>query len=269
MIDSAGWFDFAERVPAHPSKIKGSRNPAIAFIAHSAEGYENYLRNNPPTTKGWGWHLSNLKDGTLLQHMPINAACWSSGHDTPNFNFVAMETEGVAGEPMTAAQLDTCVRVIRELSAARGWVPSRDEPRTLHEHCEWSQTACPSGRYLWPTILERLQPPKAEEDAMQRWQGLANPDYFKDMVIDGLKIQDVWARSDFGLPVHAKSIELVVYLKEGGLDILDGDTGKKAGFCVAGVSHYRVIMDPTEKGLIGLKGYGAVLDKIECVGFYQ
>lgn len=147
MIDN-GWFDWAERVPGAQNKVNGWDGPASGFIAHSAEGWEKYLREasaNPGNSKSW--HLSNLLDGTLLQHYPIYAQCWSSGHATPNNNYVAMEAEGLFDTPLNEAQTATVIRVLADL----GWSPERH--KTVFEHNDFTATACPSGRYDWATIL--------------------------------------------------------------------------------------------------------------------
>lgn len=158
-----GWFTWAERVPGHPKKVNGGTNPAIGFIGHSAEGGENYLRDNPSQAPEVGgrksWHLSNLTDGGFLQHYPITARCWASGSPYPNDNFVAMESEGMAGTPLNEAQIANASRALKELSELQGWTPQRLV--TVWEHREatrWGSlaTACPSNRYPWDEILERV-----------------------------------------------------------------------------------------------------------------
>jgi N-acetylmuramoyl-L-alanine amidase len=157
-----GWFDWAERVPYPSWKLDPGVNPGAGVIAHSAEGYERYLREYAQDqTRRASWCLSNLYSGHLLQHYPITAKCWASGSRYPNGNLVAIESEGIMGQRLNAAQVLTVVRVIREISELRGWKPERGV--TLWEHREatrWGSdaTACPSGRYPWDEIVAAWQP---------------------------------------------------------------------------------------------------------------
>lgn len=184
-ITADGWFDFAERVPGDPAKQNGGACPAAGFVAHSAEGYEAYLRSynvNQAANAGRraSWHLSNLYDGRLLQHFPITAQCWASGAGFPNNNYVAMEHEGVAGEVLTSAQVETTARVVGELAALKGWTPARGV--TLWEHGECTRwgaaaTACPSGRIPWDQVLEAINGggdpvDQVKEDALDRRNAL-------------------------------------------------------------------------------------------------
>lgn len=227
-------------------------------------------------------HLAALEQGNVWQPITLNGVpYWTLTGDVGgplgsilNARSITTEHEGLSGrDPWTPAMLDADIRVKRWCCAelALAGLPFTTDFDSLVSHSQIdpvNRPECPGPAWPKARILAALTA-KEEDEPMNRWQGLANPGYFANRKIDGPKIQDVWARQDFGLPASARSIELVIYLKEGGLDILDGNTGKKAGYCPAGVSHYRVFMDPTEKGLIGLKGYGAVLDKIECVGFWS
>lgn len=77
-----------------------------------------------------------------------------------------MESEGVAGQPLTEAQIATTRRVINELAAYKGWKPERGV--TIHEHREatrWGSktTLCPSNRYPWDEILRHLQPEQEDD----------------------------------------------------------------------------------------------------------
>lgn len=170
MIDANGWLDWAERVPGHPEKANAGRNPVLGFVAHSAEGWEGYLRSNPPQHPSVGgrksWHLSNLVSGKLLQHYPIYVKCWASGANYPNDNYVAMEHEGVAGQILTPPQVETTTRVISEISKLKNWEPIRKSTLWEHNECtRWGAepTACPSNRIPWEEILRKLNPPLPTE----------------------------------------------------------------------------------------------------------
>ena len=160
MITPDGWLDWAERKPGPHFKVNGGLSPVSGFVAHSAEGYEAHIMNVllDPNRQA-SWHFTNLYDGRLWQHYPIQAQCWASGAGQPNNNWPAMEHEGVAGQILTAAQVATTARVIKELSALKGWKPERQV--TLWEHREMvrfgaAATACPSDRIPWAKILALL-----------------------------------------------------------------------------------------------------------------
>ena len=167
MITADGWLAFAERKPGPSGKTNGGVSPVSGFVAHSAEGYESHIMNvlNDPNRQA-SWHFTNLYDGRLWQHYPIQAQCWASGSGQPNNNWPAMEHEGIAGQPLTDAQIATTARVIRELSQLKGWTPTRptgpqDKNASLWEHREMVRfgslaTACPSGRIPWDKILAAL-----------------------------------------------------------------------------------------------------------------
>lgn len=171
MLSAAGWFDEAERVHGAPNKHNGGTNPVAGFIAHSAEGWQAYLRSasqDPHNRKSW--HLSCLQNGQLLQHYSVFVQCWASGSAFPNNSLVALEAEGVAGQPLTDAQHRTVAMVIKELARVGNWTPQRGT--TLWEHREatrWGSlaTACPSGRYDWPLILSFIGDDMSEEDRLE------------------------------------------------------------------------------------------------------
>ena len=164
-LSSDGWFSWAIRDPGPASKTNGGRNTCRGVVPHSAEGYWPHLQTllHSPARRA-SWFASNLKDGRFYQHYPIYTQTWTSGAAYPNNNFVAWENEGVAGEPLTDAQVDNCVKVITELSEMFQWEPRRpvdggDRMATLYEHNECTRwgaepTACPSNRIPWDRIME-------------------------------------------------------------------------------------------------------------------
>lgn len=191
-IDAQGWLDWSARDPGPPEKQYFDRatgqplvNAAAVYIPHSAVG-DNYsawrdgrLWNMQRDAQGnftpqgrasvHGWIYKN---GHVIQHYPFHVTCWSSGSFPINIRAVAFENQGGAdtpatvSEPLTPAQTDANVRIIRELAAAKGWTPRRpvnaaDMTATLTEHRECvrfgsAPTACPSGRIPWTTILKEL-----------------------------------------------------------------------------------------------------------------
>lgn len=186
-----GWFDWAERKPGPVDKVYSTPCTNQGVIPHSQVGYQpgaearlfsTQREPSDPTRytayASASWTGSILYSGVLRQHYPIDKACWASGARYLNINFNAFEMEGGPAdnpsEPLTDAQVDTLVRVIRELSEYGGWVPVRpqgpsDLSATLYEHREntrWGglPTACPSGRIPWVLILARLEDDMSTED---------------------------------------------------------------------------------------------------------
>ena len=167
MIDPQGWFSWAVRDPGPPERQYAGRNTLKLFIPHSAEGYWPVMRQILWGDRGSSWFASNLKDGRLIQHYPIYARTWTSGSGYPNYNGLAWENEGVAGEAFTDKQTENCIRIINEVSALTGmksWrrpLNSADKEAQLYEHNEctrWGSepTACPSHRVPWSTIIAGL-----------------------------------------------------------------------------------------------------------------
>jgi N-acetylmuramoyl-L-alanine amidase len=198
-ISQDGWFDWAERVPFPGWKTNGGRNGLQGLAAHSAEGWESYLRGyaNDQSRRA-SWNLSNLRSGVLLQHYPVFAQTWTSGAGWPNNNLVGMESEGIAGQPLNEAQIANVERVLRDLSVFTGRTDiQRIGQRTsapdgvllIVEHREatrWgaAATECPSDRYPWGEILGRLvgeiePPPPApepeEEEEEMEWKIVGEP----------------------------------------------------------------------------------------------
>jgi hypothetical protein len=121
-------------------------------------------------------HGSMLRGGHVIQHYPFTVSCWASGSRYPNTHFIAFENEDVytAGHPdetipLTGPQVEANMRIIRELSAWKGWIPRRpadaqDMTANLLEHRECVRfgsagTACPSGRIPWDIIINALEAP--------------------------------------------------------------------------------------------------------------
>lgn len=184
-----GWLDWAERLPGPADKVYSQPNAAAGYIPHSMVGWrQGWYARLFSTTRGADGrytsyaaasvHGSILQDGRVIQHYPFTASCWAAGSYEANTRFVSFENEGgydPPSEPLTAAQVDANVRIIRDLAAWRGWTPRRptslhDKTATLYEHRECTRfgsapTACPSGRIPWDVILARLSA-KSEEDEM-------------------------------------------------------------------------------------------------------
>jgi len=135
--------------------------------------------------------------------------------------FNAFETEGGApgneDELITDAQLESHVRVVKELTEWKPWVPRRpfgpdDLIATLYEHREMVRfgaeaTACPSERMRWPDWMKLL----GGEDMWQPINGVAS-------WWSGRKFQyglqgTMQVAVDFPhLPLEARAVELEEFL---------------------------------------------------------
>lgn len=192
MIGIDGFFDWAIRDPGPVGSVNGGRNGGKGIIPHSAEGHFaslealhdfHYARATAPPGLRASWAATNLVDGRFVQHYSVWAQTWTSGSRYPNDNFFAFENEGIAGEPLTDAQVANIIRVGRELMALQGWTPRRptdssDKAASLYEHTEAvrfgsASTACPSGRIPWDVIVPALK----QEDDMAAIQLIWNPDF--------------------------------------------------------------------------------------------
>lgn len=162
-----GWLTWAVRMPGRPGKVNGGVNPGRGVFFHSAEGYAPHLLDlavDGPLS----WHGSITFDGKLYQHYPLTARCWHAS--AANNDYLGFEFEGKVPEnpTLTDAQIDTASRLVKDISAFKGWAPKRpaniaDKTHTLWEHREvtrlgGSATVCPSGRIPWVEILRRLEP---------------------------------------------------------------------------------------------------------------
>ena len=166
MITADGWVSWATRVPGPPGytgyfQIPTSRKHGAVY--HSAEGGAAYLLDNPGHRPGEraSWQAANFKDGRFHQYYSLLDVCWTNGSLDANVRFDAVENEGVAGEPLTDAQVANLVRLTADQRDFFGW-PEVARGRQLHEHREMTAygadpTACPSGRIPWARIIAGLQ----------------------------------------------------------------------------------------------------------------
>jgi hypothetical protein len=188
------WLPFAIKIPG-PGWKQGYGDVAereLSFIEgevkHSAEGSMGALLGEiQHPTRQASWHFSIDKDGTIVQHYPLEAITWHCGlpgdrsFDTSivgNITLVGEEHAGVRGETIVGAQQaasrmitdaihDLCPRV-----ASRG-LRLRD---TLWEH-NWVSpvTSCPSGRMDWAAFIgmeDEMTP--AQEAKLDRVLALAD-----------------------------------------------------------------------------------------------
>ena len=143
------WIPWAEKLLGPANKQYQEANNIQGFVCHSVEGnLSSVLATLANPNRQASWHFTNAKNGTLYQHYPLTASCWASGSKEANTRYVAMESEGFAGEPLNDAQVANAVKLWMELGFTERQV-------NLWEHNEvatkWSPnagpTACPSHRY--------------------------------------------------------------------------------------------------------------------------
>lgn len=133
--------------PGPDWKVWPEQNSCEGAILHSLEGSSVAALNQLTGTVSVSWHFTMLKDGSVWQHYPLTASCWHAGGKAANTRLIGVEHEGKAGEPLTEAQTQASVALVRWLSATCGW-PMERHTRLL-EHNEVFATACPSGRIPW------------------------------------------------------------------------------------------------------------------------
>ena len=134
-------------------------------VVHSAEGYLSGAMGvlDSQARKSWGAFLA--KDGQVYQHYELQAITWHAGFDA-NIALFGIETEGVAGEPLTDGQLATLIAFLRWQREQEVW-PEVSRASTLREHNEFMSTSCPSGRIPWERVIEGLEEwPTVDEKAM-------------------------------------------------------------------------------------------------------
>ncbi len=248
-----GWLDWTQRVPGPDDKRYPERNAIAGIVAHSMVGAYAGAASRLFSTErdadrtytedaAASWHFSVLQSGIVLQHYPLDASCWASGSRDANTRFVAVEAEGGGPgnerEPLTDAQLEAWVRIVRDVSALAGWRPARphddrDLAVTLWEHREMTRfgaapTACPSGRIPWAEIMRR-----SERVGQVMWVRLnGQAPFWRERVLtqtaDGVIRLDI----DFPqLPSDASAADLEVFLKPGttGRLVIRDGAGNYAG----------------------------------------
>ena len=169
------WFPGAERLDGPARKTSGESFPKQGLVIHSMEGgwpgSRRVLFDVRPRADGslpGSWHFSNLKDGRLFQHYPIDVIAWHARGG--NTRYAGMECEGRAGEPLTELQIRNAVAVTRWMKRVCEWGDlSRARPEgNMVEHQEVGieanyATACPSHRIPWAKIMVRAE----KEDDME------------------------------------------------------------------------------------------------------
>lgn len=154
------WCPFAVREPGYPQAhgYRGEQEPGhkAGTVYHSAEGHISTMRAIIAQAGEPSWTFSNPKTGRLIQHYGVGSHTWANGSLGANVRYVSCESEGVAGEPLTDSQVQNLIDLTRWLKKRFGWT-GLERGVELWEHRELAQTACPSGRIPWATIIAGAQ----------------------------------------------------------------------------------------------------------------
>ena len=138
-------------------KVNGQVNTCRGVVCHSAVGgLSAALGELTHPTRKASWHFTVDQDGTVYQHYDTSAQCWHAGSNRNN-DLIGIEHIGgldPVDEPLTPAQRDASVALVRWLSKTLGFPLIRHIG--LHEHNEVSSavTQCPSGRIPWAYYTE-------------------------------------------------------------------------------------------------------------------
>ena len=140
----------------------------LYIVMHSAEGWEPFLRRGHRPGEDASWTFSNCQDGDFYQHYPLSALTFTSGGYTQNRDGLACENEGVAGQPLNAAQVANARRMRADAATV---CPNLRAPLLgagFREHSELTNgaTTCPSGRIspLYRSYLKAQEEDMTEEE---------------------------------------------------------------------------------------------------------
>lgn len=297
-------YPFAKVFPAHETNVRfpdghnGVPNRPRGFVIHTPEEpVDNY-----PGTPHW-FQTPNIFASTqyfvsaqpdpnrpgftqVYQMVPEAYYCfangltagrtlpsWADPNTSLNWQTNHVEVEGKAASIhqtliVGGDQWRSLVHLVQHRAQAWGYPTDREH---IIGHGQVSNSHWdPGPNFPWAALIRDLN---AKDDEMfHRHVELANPSFFHGLHINGQQL--IWTNSpvveDFHIPDNAKSILVSVYLTGGGADLCDGD-GTKAGWCgwTSNIPYtYRVFRsdDPTRN--IMLNG-DAVIDKIECLGWYD
>ena len=148
-------------------KQNGGVNRQRGVVCHSMVGsYAAALGELRNPNRQASWHFSVLKSGLVVQHAELTAQCWHAG-SARNNDLIGIEHEGGLNpynEPLTPAQLDASVALVRWLAKECPFPLVRGVGLLEHNEVSGSPTACPSNRIPWDKYEEEDVPTQAEWD---------------------------------------------------------------------------------------------------------
>ena len=124
-------------------------------VNHDARGFRSFLRQGQAPGREAGWLITNLIDGTRLQHYELEAATWTSGGHWNNLHGVATEHENLKGawgfptfEVITPAQVEADLETELFLATVCPNLrpPTFTQGRREHRELTNGATSCPNGR---------------------------------------------------------------------------------------------------------------------------
>lgn len=194
--------------------------------------------------------------------LPGTSLNWQTNHAEVEGKADTIHETLIVGGP----QWRSLVHLIRDRARANGYPLDRDH--VLGHYQVSNSHYDPGTRFPWDALMTALH--EGEEDTMNRYQGLANEAFFHGRGVT--TSQNIWTKSpvadDWNLPDEAVSMLVTVYLEDGSLDLLDGDT-RKAGFCFGRATTHRVRRGDDPNRSIHLAGApSGVIDKIECLAWF-
>ena len=138
-------------------KYYDAMHAVFEVVCHSMEGWmagaRSRIHGSGPLNQA-SWHFSITKDGTVYQHYPLTASTWHAGSTWATTPLIGIEHEGRAGEPLTEAQVEASVRLVKWIAQWAGWKPERLKNLWEHNEVSASPTACPSNRIPWEKYTE-------------------------------------------------------------------------------------------------------------------
>ena len=141
-------------------------------VNHDALGYRGYLERGHALRSDASWLISNLIDGTRLQHFELEEGTWTQSGRVQNTAGVATEHENKRGllrpsnDPITPAQVIADLETEAFLDSV---CPNLRPPvygQGRREHRDFVSTGCPNGRIQPLYNSTAPKPPPPEEDDM-------------------------------------------------------------------------------------------------------
>lgn len=231
MITPDGWFDWAIKHPGPQAKsgyggLKDSDAQGVVY--HSAEGYRaTLLALVDNMQREASWTASNMKNGDFIQHYPATRIVWTNGSKQANILYRGIESEGMAGEPLTDAQVANLTRCAQDMAEFFNW-PAIERKAQLWEHNEMKPlgslpTACPSGRIPWDKVLGGLDMPLSTQDLQaireivkqEMEVYIGDPAYYTQgrKVLEFLNESDNWVVSEVGRHTTEEANRIIGELK--------------------------------------------------------
>lgn len=140
-------------IPGDINKRYNVDNNTIGIVMHSMEGYIDYaLEMIQDADIRLSWHFSIDGQGNVYQHYLPTDSCFCNGNYWANTNYIGIEHEGIAGQPLTTAQLTASIKLVHWLANLCKFPVIPGKTLLLHKDVVQLQypnagpTNCPSGR---------------------------------------------------------------------------------------------------------------------------